>query len=116
MKRLIEIRSYTLKRGVRDDFHRRVVEDVMPLLDRAGMDVVAFGPSPHDETSYFLIRAFDSLDHRESSEAAFYGGTPWLEGPREAILERIETYTEFVLELDEAVIGSLRSWPAAARS
>ena len=116
MNRVVEIRSYTLKPGVRDDFHRRVVEDVMPLLGRAGMDVVAFGPSPHDENSYFLIRAFDSLAHRESSEDAFYGGASWREGPREAILARIEAYTQFVLELDEAVIDSLRSRPAAARS
>ena len=45
MYSLIEIRSYNLKPGTREEFHRLVREEAMPLLERWGMDVVAFGPS-----------------------------------------------------------------------
>jgi len=113
MTRVVEFRSYTLKTGTRAAFHRLVIEEAMPLLRQVGMDVVAFGPSPHDESSYYLIRAFDSLEHRESSEAAFYGGPLWRAGPRERILALIEAYTEFVLELDRAAIDVLRTNSAA---
>lgn len=116
MSRLVEIRSYNLRPGARAEFHRLVTEHAMPLLDQAHMDVLAFGPSPHDASSYYLIRAFDDLAHRERSEAAFYGGSPWREGPREAILALIESYAEFVIELDAAVIDGLRARPAAPRS
>ncbi|HET9939786.1 MAG TPA: NIPSNAP family protein [Candidatus Eisenbacteria bacterium] len=116
MSRLVEIRSYNLKPGTRAEFHRLVMERAMPLLEQVRMDVVAFGPSPHDDNSYYLIRAFDDPAHRDASEAAFYGGAPWREGPREAILALIENYAEFVIELDEAVIDRLRTRPVVPRS
>lgn len=116
MTRLVEVRSYNVTPGTRAEFHRLVTERAMPLLAQARMDVVAYGPSPHDDHSYYLIRAFDDLAHRESSEAAFYGGPPWREGPREAILALIESYAEFVIELDDAVIDRLRLRPAVSGS
>jgi hypothetical protein len=72
------------------------------------VDVVAYGPSLHDENSYYLMRRFDSLAHREQSEESFYRSDEWRQGPREAIIALIETYTEFVLELDEATLQGLR--------
>ena len=116
VSRLVEIRSYNLKPGTRAEFHRLVAERAMPLLEEVRMDVVAYGPSPHDDRSYYLIRAFEDLAHRDASEAAFYGGALWRDGPREAILALIENYAEFVIELDEAVIDRLRARPAIPRS
>jgi len=116
MTRLVEVRSYNLKPGTRAEFHRLVTERAMPLLTQARMDVVAYGPSPHDDHSYYLIRVFDDLAHRERSEAAFYSGAPWREGPRQAILALIESYAEFVIELDDAVIDRLRLRPAVSGS
>ena len=109
MNHLVEIRSYTLKPGTREEFHRLVVEQSMPMLKRWNMDVVAYGPSLHDENSYYLIRRFDSLAHHKQSEDAFYGSDEWKQGPREAIIALIENYTEFVLELDEVTVQGLRS-------
>ncbi len=78
------------------------------MLKRWKIDVVAYGPSPHDQTSYYLIRRYDSLAQRERSEEAFYGSDEWRQGPRAAILALIENYTEIVLELDEATVQGLR--------
>jgi len=104
----IEIRSYTLKPGTRDEFNRLFLEEAMPLLRRWNVDVVTYGPSLHDENSYYLMRRFDSLAHREESENAFYGSDEWREGPREQIIACIENYTEVVLELDDATIQGVR--------
>jgi len=104
----IEVRSYNLKSGRRDEFHRLVVEQSMPMLKRWNVDVVAFGPSLHDENSYYLIRRYDSLAHRAESEDAFYGSDEWRQGPREAIIALIESHTEIVLELDEVTLRGLR--------
>jgi len=109
MNHFVEIRSYTLKPGTREEFHRLVVEQSMPMLKRWNMDVVAYGPSLHDENSYYLMRRFDSLAHHKQSEDAFYGSDEWKQGPREAIIALIENYTEFVLELDEVTVQGLRS-------
>jgi hypothetical protein len=108
MKHLVEIRSYNLKPGVRDQFHRLFVNESLPMLKRWNVDVVAFGSSPHDEDSYYLIRRYDSLAHREHSQDAFYGSDEWKLGPREAILALIASYTSIVLEMDETTIHGLR--------
>ena len=107
MNHFVEIRSYNLKPGTRDEFHRLFLEEAMPLLQRWHVDVVAYGPSLHDENSYYLMRRFDSLADRDQSENAFYGSDEWRKGPREAILACIENYTEIVLELDDAIVHGL---------
>ena len=108
MNHIVEIRSYNLKHGTRDEFHRLFIEEAFPMLKRWNVDVVAYGPSLHYKDSSYLIRRYDSLAHREQSEDAFYGGDEWRQGPREAIVSLIENYTEVVLELDKATVRGLR--------
>jgi NIPSNAP protein len=108
MNHFLEIRSYNLKPDSRGEFHRLFMEEAMPLLKRWNVDVVSYGPSLHDENSYYLMRRYDSLDQREESENAFYGSDEWRQGPREAIIALIENYTEIVLELDEVTVQGLR--------
>ena len=72
MSNFVEIRSYNLKPGARDEFHHLFLEEAFPMLQRWNMDVVSYGPSLQDEISSYLIRRFESLAHREESENAFY--------------------------------------------
>jgi len=108
MSHFIEIRSYNLKPGTREGFHRLFIEKAFPMLKRWNVDVVSYGPSLHDENSYHLMRRFDSLAHREQSEDAFYSSDEWRNGPREAIVSLIENYTEIVIEVDEVTLKGLR--------
>ena len=108
MNRFLEIRSYILRPNTRDEFHRLFMEEAMPLLKRWNVDVVAYGPSLHDENSYYLMRRYNSLAQREESENAFYGSHEWRQGPREAIIALIENYTEIVIELDDVTLQGLR--------
>jgi hypothetical protein len=108
MKRLVEIRSYNLKPGVREKFHRLVLELSLPMLKRWGVDVVAFGPSRQDDVSYYLIRAYESMESRQSSQDAFYGSVEWRDGPREAIVSLIDSHASIVLEMDSSTVDALR--------
>jgi hypothetical protein len=81
------------------------------MLGRWKVDVVAYGPSLHDRDSWFLARAFATVEDRQKSEDAFYGSDEWKQGPREATLADIESYTTVVLELDEETIRGLRTRP-----
>lgn len=108
MSQVIEIRSLNLKPGRRQEFHRLYIEQSSPLLKRWNFDVVAQGPSLHDEDSYYVIRRFDNLAQREQMEHAFYASDDWRKGPREAILAFIESYTDIVLEVDEVTVQRLR--------
>jgi len=108
MTRAVEIRGYNLAPGSRPEFHRLVSELAIPMLRRWSVDVVAYGPSLHDDTSYYLIRAYADRSERQRSQDAFYGSDEWRQGPREPIVALIESYTSVVLELDDAAIESLR--------
>ena len=98
---IIEIRTYRLKPGTRDEFVRVMREESAPLLEAAGIRVVALGASlvdeDGDETAY-LIRGFDSLEQHAAQEEAFYASEAWRSGPREAIVSRIESYHTVVVE------------------
>jgi hypothetical protein len=108
MNRVVEIRSYNLKPGTRTTFHQMMEEQAMPMLKRWQVDVVAYGPSLHDDDSYYLMRAYPSLEDRQQSQDAFYGSAEWREGPREPLLALIENYTSTVIEVDDATLAGLR--------
>ena len=108
MRRMVEFRAYNLKQASRDEFHRLVSEVSFPLMQQWSVDVIDFGPSLHDENSYYLIRAYASLDERQSSQDAFYGSPDWRRGPREAIVALIKSDTSVVIEMETALVDSLR--------
>ena len=105
-ERLLEIRTYRVADGQRDEFGRRVAA-VVPMLHRYGIQVVGHGPSIGDEQHYVLLRSFASLAELNEQEGAFYGGDEWRDGPREGILELIETYHTVVLRSTEDAARAL---------
>lgn len=106
--RVVEIRSYNLKPGTRDQFQSLFEREALPMLRRWKVDVVAYGPSPHDTDSWFLMRGFPSVEQRQTSEDAFYGSDEWIKGPRAAVLAGIDTYATIVITVDEATLRGLR--------
>jgi hypothetical protein len=108
MKYLIEIRSITLRPGSREQFHRLYIEEALPLLQRWKFDVVAHGPSLHDENTYYVIRRYSSLTQRNEMEDTYYASDDWRLGPREAMLVLIESYVDIVLEVDDGTLDRLR--------
>lgn len=109
MNRLLEIRTYRLKPGTIADFHAAMHGSAVPMLRSAGMDVVAYGCSDHEEESYFLIRAYDSREALDAEQCRFYGSEAWRQGPREALVSRIETYLNTLLWMSPEAVESLRA-------
>lgn len=108
---ILEIRTYRLKPGTRDEFVRLMREVAVPMLTRAGIDTVRCGPSLVDEDGNeeaYLIRAFENLEALERQETEFYGSDEWRSGPRAAILDRIAGYHSVVLTVTPEAIQMLR--------
>jgi hypothetical protein len=108
MKYIIEIRTLTLKPNTRDKFHRLYIEEALPRLQRWSFDIVAHGPSLHDENTYYVIRRYESLAQRDEMEDSYYASDDWRKGPREAMLALIENYVDAVFEVDEITLQGLR--------
>lgn len=106
---VIEIRSYNLKPGTRNEFQKLFVDQALPLLTKWKVDVVAYGPSLHDENSFFLARSYTNLNHRQQSQDAFYGSEGWVKGPREAVLALVENYTTIVLPRKDFNMNSIQT-------
>lgn len=108
MTKVVETLLYTLKPGTEREFHTIMQDISIPLHEKAGMDVVAYGPSLHQADAYLLIRAYRDLDQLTQSQADFYQSADWRSGPRAAIIERIATSLKAVTELPIAAVDALR--------
>jgi hypothetical protein len=93
---VVEIRSYRLEPGSGAAFHRLVVDESIPMLERWNVDVIAFGPSLDDDL-YVLIRGYPRVAEMRRSQDAFYGSDEWRDGPREAIVSLIESDISVVI-------------------
>jgi hypothetical protein len=113
-RRLVEIRAYRLKPGARAEFQEAVVGRAMPMVRAYGMDVVAHGPVVNDENGYFLVRSFADLAELTAQQDEFYGSQAWREGPREALVSRIDTYVDTLLWLTPSSIDDLRQGNASS--
>jgi hypothetical protein len=107
----VDFRSYVLKPGRAAEFDALMRTQALPMLHRWGFDVLAQGLSVDGDDRAYLVRAYRDLTHREVSEDIFYGSTEWLDGPREAILDCIESYGSVVMELPAGTVDALR-WGA----
>ena len=103
--RFVEVRVYKLKPGMRDAF-KSAADEVMEMLARHRINVVGHGPSAHDADSYYLMRAYPSLEAREQSLQGFYGSEEWAQRFNDRVTGMIESYNTVVLERDP-FIGKL---------
>lgn len=108
MRRVIEIRSYKLRSGTGAAFHALVSQQSVPLHRAAGIDVVAYGQSLHDPDAYYLIRSYANMEHLRTSQESFYAGPAWRQGPREAIVDLIESDANAVMWLTAEGVAMLR--------
>jgi len=105
---VIEILTLSLKPNTRDKFRQLYTTESLPLLKKWKIEVVACGPSRHDENTYYVIRSFKSLEDRQKDEDAFYSSDDWRKGPRSAILALIEHDAYVVIPTE-----TLKEWSDA---
>jgi hypothetical protein len=93
---VLDLRIYRLRPGAGETFGR-IFRDVLPLLTRSGIDVVAHGSSLDDSHLYYLVRSFGSAAERDGRLDAFYGSDEWRGLHRDRVLALIEGYRVLLL-------------------
>jgi hypothetical protein len=107
---ILEFRTYRLKPGTGEEFVRVMKQESEPLQAAAGIEVLDTGVSlvaEEGHTEAYLIRAFTDLSTYKQLEDDFYAGKAWRDGPREAIVSKIESYHTIVLEADAQTVAAL---------
>jgi NIPSNAP len=94
---VLDIRTYRLVPGARDEFDRIFREHARPMLERHGIDVVAAGLSLLGDDLFTLVRSFDSREQRREQLEGFYGSDEWLENYDAAVMALIEAYHTVVI-------------------
>jgi hypothetical protein len=110
---LLDVRLYRIRPGMRDEFHDLARDETIPLARRHGHVVVDFGPSSHDEETYYLIRAFPDDATRRRALEDLYGSDEWLRDYAERVIGYIESYQTAVIPSTSDVVEGL---VAAAQS
>lgn len=62
----------------------------------------------HASDAYYLIRGYESMEHLQSSQDAFYASAAWRQGLREAIVALIEADANAVMWLSSEAVEAMR--------
>lgn len=108
-KMLLEVRLYRIKPGKRTDFDALARHETIPMARRFGHNVVGFGPSAHDDDSYYLIRAFTDEQDRKGSLEALYESEEWLTGYDQRVLSLIDSYLTATFQVSAEAVATLIS-------
>lgn len=101
---LLEIRLFTLRPGVREEFHRISRDGTVPLMRECGITVVTHGPSRNDEDGYYLLRAFRSEEERVELSLSVYATDVWLRKYDEVVPPMMTAYQTSVVPVPRAAL------------
>jgi len=95
---ILEIRHYTLKPGLREKFIKFFETENRQALRDAGM--LVFGPMRDLECpdKVHWIRAFDTLQDRDTLKDNFYNGSIWIEIVEPIAMSMIDHYQVELVE------------------
>jgi len=105
---ILDILILNLKAGSRAEFHQLYQELSLPMLKRWKVEVIAFGPSIHEDDTYLVVRRYKDLSDRQQSQDEYYGSDEWKLGPREQIMSLIERFTTVVMPANDDLIEGFR--------
>ncbi len=111
---VLDLRTYKLVPGRRDEFDRIFCEGALPMLRRYGIQVVGYGPSLDDDDHYYLARAFPSASDRQEQLGSFYGSEEWRQTYEAAVIALIEAHHTVVIPLGTRIAEALGRRSVAA--
>jgi hypothetical protein len=77
------------------------------MFRRHGIEVIASGLSLHDQDSFYVIRAYPSVEARQRALDALFGSAEWLMQQEDEVLGMIESYNTCVIDADEPLIEAI---------
>jgi len=107
--RFVEFRLFRLHPGQREAFAARFESQLLALHQRHDIEVVTWGLSLHDQDSFYVIRAYPSVEARQEAMDALFGSDDWLMNQEEDVLGMIESYNTCVVEAAEPLIEEMRT-------
>lgn len=95
---IVEVRSYRIKPGRREEFISLFEARAIPALRAHGMAVLGPLLDLENPNKFVWLRSFPSLDDRESMRDAFYGGPLWKDELEDIFMPLLESYDVVLCE------------------
>ena len=98
MAAIIEIRTYRIQPGQREEIMGVIRDRLFPLHREIGIKVVGPFPSAEDEDTFTWLRAFPDTASRDTMTKTLYSGPVWKDELEGIILPAITEHTIAVLD------------------
>jgi hypothetical protein len=95
---IVEVRSYRIKPGRRQEFIEFFETRSVPALRAHGMTVLGPLLDLENPNKFVWLRSFPSLDDRDRMRSAFYEGTLWKDELEAIAMPMIESYDVILCE------------------
>jgi heme-degrading monooxygenase HmoA len=101
---IIEMRTYKLKPGTREEFLEIFRAKSMPAHAEIGMKILGPWLSLAGPDTFFFMRGFPDLASREPMKAKFYEGELWKRELEQVLMPMIEKYDVVLVNDSEGLV------------
>jgi NIPSNAP len=101
---IIEMRTYKLKPGKREEFLEIFRTKSMPAHAEIGMKILGPWLSIDDPDTFFFMRGFPDLASREPMKAKFYEGELWKTELEQVLMPLIEKYDVVLVDDSQGLV------------
>ena len=95
---IVEVRSYRIKPGRRDEFIKLFESRAIPALRQYGMKVVGPMLDVENPNKFVFLRSFPSLEEREPMKDAFYSSEIWKNELERLAMPLLDSYDVILCE------------------
>ena len=95
---IVEVRSYRIKPGRREEFINFFETRAVPALRSYGMTILGPLLDLENPNKFVWLRSFPSLEDRERMRDAFYGSELWKNELEEIAMPMLESYDVILCE------------------
>ena len=95
---IVEMRTYTIKPGLRSRFLEIFRTKSMPAHAEIGMTIIGPFESIEDPDTFFFMRGFPDLASREPMKAKFYEGELWKRELEHVLMPMIDKYAVVLVD------------------
>jgi hypothetical protein len=95
---IVEVRSYRIKPGKRDEFIKLFETRAVPAQRTYGIKVIGPFLDVENPNKFVFLRSFPSLEERDRMKEAFYRGELWKNELEELALPLLDSYDVILCE------------------
>jgi hypothetical protein len=101
---IVEVRSYRIKPGLREEFIKFFETRSIPALRSHGMKILGPLLDLENPNKFVWLRSFPSLDERDRMKDAFYEGELWTNELEAIAMPMLESYDVILCQISPGFV------------